>query len=140
MLGLFVAGARAGEPEVVSLLDRTVWVDIGIGRNLASLSAKEVTELKACRTATMAFRKTDAGWEQIFYTGIETRTVYAFARLVKNGAEITIRFFTQGRLAPVETVRLLPRQNALVEETPGFRPHTFLQCNFSRPDAKGHGN
>jgi len=118
-------------PNIAQLLDRTVWVDIGIGRTLQSLSVKEIAQLKRCKEPTMAFEKTESGWNQIFYPGIAMRTTYVSAAAEANGGSTTIRFLSEGRSAPAETVRLLNGNSVLVQETPGFRSHTFLKCVFA---------
>ena len=52
--GLLVASsAGAAQMDIEHLLHRTVWIDIGIGRTLQSLSAKEVAALKRCKEPSM---------------------------------------------------------------------------------------
>jgi hypothetical protein len=128
---LLMSPAAAAAADIAHLLDRTVWVDIGIGRTLPSLSAKEIAQLKRCKEPTMAFQKTDSGWVQTFYPGVAMRTAYASVLAETNGSATTIRFFSEGRSAPAETLHLLNGNSVLVQEAPGFRPHTFLKCVFA---------
>jgi hypothetical protein len=132
--GLLIASTAASMPaDVAPLLHRTVWVDIGIGRTLQSLSPKDVAMLKRCREPTMGFETRDGRWVQTFYSGIAMRTEYVRAMAEENSGTTTIRFFSQGRSTPAETVRLLKGNTVLVQEAPGFHPHMFLKCTFA-PD------
>lgn len=126
----------AAPPDIGRLLARTVWIDIGVGRTLSSLSPREIARLKRCKEPTMSFEKTHSGWVQTFFPGIAMRTEYASAAVETNGATITIRFFSEGRAAPAETVRLQNGGAVLVQETPGFRPHTFLKCALDSAQGK----
>lgn len=137
LLTLLISSAAAdAAPDIAQLLDRTVWIDIGIGRTLPSISPKELVQLKQCKEATMAFQKTDSGWVQTFYPGMTMRTAYVSAIAEANGGITTIRFFSAGRSAPAETVRLLNGNNVLVQEAPGFRAHTFVKCAFPDEEKK----
>jgi len=134
--GLLVASAAAAAPaDIVSLLHRTVWIDIGMGRTLESLSPKDIAALKRCKEPTMGFERRSDRWVQTFYAGIAMRTEYVTAAAEVNSGMTTIKFFSEGRSAPAETVRLLDGNNVLVQETPGFRSHTFLKCTFA-PEKK----
>lgn len=84
----------------------------------------------------MAFQKTQTGWVQTFYPGVAMRTEYVSAAAESNASSTTIRFFSRGRSAPAETVRLLSDDDVLVQEAPGFRPHTFLRCTFAAEGKK----
>ena len=107
-----------------------MWIDIGIGRTLQSLSPKEIASLERCNEPTMGFERRDGRWVQTFYSGIAMRTEYVSAVAESNAPSISIRFFSEGRSVPAETVRLLNDNKVLVQEAPGFRPHTFLKCTF----------
>ena len=137
---LFVASAARAEgaPDIARLLDRTVWVDIGLGRTLVSISAKQIADLRRCKEPTMSFQKRKAGWVQTFYPGMAMTTTYNSAALAENDTATTISFFTSGKRAPTETVHLSKAADVLVQETPGFRPHTFVRCELPpspSPDA-----
>lgn len=129
MLLAIPLAAFGASDQVASLLDRTVWIDIGAGRTLGSLSGREHAKLQACHTATIGFQKTAEGWAEVSYTGIEMRTLYASAALQQRGGTGTIRFYLPGRAAPAETVHV--SGDVMVEETPGFRPRTLLRCTFA---------
>ena|SRR5581483_9492839 len=136
LIAAIAAPAPTSEAKLVRLLDRTIWTDIGAGRDLAKLSAKERAELKRCKTPTMGFRKAGDSWEQSFYAGIEMRTVYSSAVLTSSAAGDTILFYMAGERRPVETVRLSPDGDVLIEQTRGFRPHTLIKCDL--PEASPH--
>jgi len=119
--------------DLSHLLDRTIWVDIGVGRDIASLSPQERTTLKRCTEPTMGFRYVGNAWEQSFYAGIETRTAYTSAVVTNRAAGKTIAFYMAGSRAPAETIRLSTDGDVLIEQTPGFRPHTLLRCNLPEP-------
>jgi hypothetical protein len=112
------------------LLDRTVWVDIGLGRTLGELSAKEIVSLKACKQASMGFQKTALGLAQTFYAGLALRTEYASARMRPDESGGTVFLFLPGSIRPAETLHLSRDTTVLVQQTPGFRPHTYLKCVF----------
>ena len=122
--------------ELVRLLDGTVWIDVGLGRTLASLTPKQIAELRRCKEPTMAFEKTSAGWVQSFYAGIEMRTVYGSAAFRRDTSVETVLFYATGGTRPAEVLRLTKAGDAMVEQTRGFRPHTFLKCNPPRPARK----
>src|SRR3954452_17809926 len=79
------------------LLDRTAWIDIGLGRSLASLTPGEIAELRRCKVPTMALEKSGGGWTQSFYAGLEMRTVYSSAVLMSESVGKVVLFYTVGR-------------------------------------------
>ena len=119
--------------ELVRLLDGTVWIDIGLGRSLANLTPKQIAELKRCKEPTMAFEKTGEGWVQSFYAGIEMRTVYASAVLRNRAGGKTVLFYTAGNATPAEVLHFTKAADAMIEQTRGFRPHSFLKCSPLKP-------
>lgn len=78
----------------------------------------------------MAFQKSAGGWVQLFYPGIEMRTVYASAEIRKEGATRTILFYGADNRTPAEVLHVAPANDSMVEQTRGFRPRTFLKCNL----------
>lgn len=128
----------ASVDDLVRLLDRTVWIDIGLGRKFATLTPRQVAELKRCKEPTMAFQKAERGWVQSFYAGIEMRTVYSAAVLKNESAGSTILLYVEARALPVETLSIAKTGDVLVEQTQGFRPHTFLKCSPAEPARPKH--
>jgi hypothetical protein len=127
----------AGVPNIARLLDRTVWVDIGLGRTLVSISSKQIADLRRCNEPTMSFRKTEAGWVQTFYSGIAMTTTYISAREKQDEAGTTVFLYSLTRRAPAETIHLSKAGDVLAQETPGFRLHTFVKCALSQLPAHG---
>src|SRR5690242_15472318 len=117
------------DAALVRLLDRTVWIDIGLGRSLAGLTPGEIADLKRCKVPTMAFERSSGAWTQSFYAGLEMQTVYSSAVLRSDSVGTVVLFYTAGRAAPVETLHIAKTGDLLVEQTQGFRPHTFLKCS-----------
>lgn len=111
------------------LLDRSVWIDIGLGRKLNALTPKQLVELRKCHEPTMAFQRSGRTWVQSFYAGIETRTIYASVTAEPDSAGTTVLFYTAGNREPTETLRIARMGDVLVEQTRGFRPRTFLKCD-----------
>src|SRR6476469_3915614 len=134
-LALLAAVAAHGEnisspdADIVRLLDRTVWIDIGPGRKLKTLTPHQISQLKKCKEPTMVLQKSGGAWTQSFYAGLEMRTVYSSATLKTEAAGTTVLFYTAGRREPTETLRIEPNGEVLIEQTRGFRPRTFLKCN-----------
>ncbi len=135
LLGFLTAAAAQAQTGSKSdaplrqLLDRTVWIDIGLGRDLNRLTPKQITDLKRCREPTMAFQLSDGLWTQSFYAGIEMRTVYSSATRKTDLTGTTVLFYIAGHSEPAETLRIARSGDVLVEQTHGFRPHTFLKCD-----------
>lgn len=141
LLLLAAAASPAGQTAVsdaalLRLLDRTVWIDIGLGRSFPKLTARQIAELKRCKEPTMAFEKSNGVWSQSFYAGLEMRTVYSSAVLKSDALGKVVLFYTPGRGAPVETLRVAKTGDLLIEQTQGFRPRTFLKC--TPPKAARH--
>jgi hypothetical protein len=107
---------------------QTVWIDIGLGRDVAMLTPKQIADLRRCKEPTMAFQREEDGWVLSFYSGIEMRTVYASAMLKTELGRKIVLFYTAGRGTPAETLVL--HDDAAVEQTRGFRPRTFLKCKL----------
>jgi hypothetical protein len=134
-LALLAAVAAQGEnvsrpdADMVRLLDRTVWIDVGPGRSLKTLTPQQTAELQKCKQPTMVLQKNGGAWTQSFYAGLEMRTVYSSATLKKDDAGATVLLYNAGHREPAETLQLTPNGEALVEQTRGFRPRTFLKCN-----------
>ena len=131
ILAAATAQAQTGltsEAQLRQLLDRTVWIDIGLGRSLKTLTPKQITDLRKCREPTMALQKSGAAWVQSFYAGIEMRTRYSSANVKTGLAGTTVLFYVSGHPEPAETLRIAPSGDVLMEQTRGFRPHTFLKC------------
>jgi|KBSMisStandDraft_5_1062788.scaffolds.fasta_scaffold333806_2 hypothetical protein len=124
------------DADMIRLLDRTVWIDIGPGRKLKTLTPQQIAELRTCKEPTMILQKNGGAWTQSFYAGVEMRTVYSSATLKTEAAGTTILFYSAGHSAPTETLRLTPRGDVLVEQTRGFRPRTFLKCNPPKAETK----
>src|SRR3954466_3040478 len=141
-LALLAAMAAHGEnisapdADIVRLLDRTVWIDIGPGRNLKTLTPQQIAELRKCKEPTMVLQKNGSAWTQPIYAGLEMRTVYSSATLKTEAAGRTILFYSAGHDAPTETLRLTPSGEVLIEQTRGFRPRTFLKCNAPEAETK----
>src|SRR5580765_1477466 len=118
-LALLAAVAAQGEnisgPEadIVRLLDRTVWIDIGPGRSLKTLSPQQTAELRKCKEPTMVLQKSGDAWTQSFYAGLEMRTVYSSATLKKDDAGATVLFYNASQGAPAETLQLTPSGDVL---------------------------
>ncbi len=123
------------DSDLVRLLDRTVWIDIGPGRQLTSLTPRERADLKRCTQPTMAFQKTGRSWVQSFYAGVEMRTVYVSVALKNDGPAKTAVFYIDvaGKPTPSEKLRINEPGDVLVEQTPGFRAHTFVKCDPPKP-------
>ena len=138
LLALVTAAAVQNQANSASLarwarlLDRSVWIDIGLGRKLNALTAKQVLELRKCHEPTMAFQRSGGTWVQSFYAGIEMRTIYASVIAKTDSAGTTVLFYTAGNREPAETLRIAQSGDVLVEQTRGFRPHTFLKCDPPR--------
>jgi hypothetical protein len=134
-LALLAAAAAQGEnisgpdADMVRLLDHTVWIDVGPGRSLKTLTPQQTAELQKCKEPTMVLQKSGGAWTQSFYAGLEMRTVYSSATLKKDDAGATVLFYVAGHREPAETLQLTPNGEVLVEQTRGFRPRTFLKCN-----------
>jgi hypothetical protein len=123
------------DADLVSLLDRTVWIDIGLGRKLANLTPGQIAELKRCKEPTMALEKSGGVWMQSFYAGIEIRTIYTSAVLKSDSAGETVLFYSAGKPTPAEILHISHNEDVAVEQTRGFRPRIFLKC--SPPKAAG---
>src|ERR1043165_6078416 len=133
LLLLAAAASPTGQTAVsdaalLRLLDRTVWIDIGLGRSFAKLTRGQIVELKRCKEPTMGFEKSSGVWTQSFYAGLEMRTVYSSAVLRSDALGKVVLFYTAGRGAPVETLHIAKTGDVLVEQMQGFRPRTFLKC------------
>jgi hypothetical protein len=128
--------ASGGDADVMRLLDGTVWIDIGLGRDVATLTPRQIAELRRCKDPTMAFQKEAGRWVQSFYAGIEMRTLYSSAALKNDSAGKTVLFYAADTRIPAETLHLAG--NVLVEQTRGFRPRTFLKCNQPEPPPRKH--
>jgi hypothetical protein len=140
-LAAATAQAQTGltrEAQWTQLLDRTVWIDIGLGRSLKTLTPKQIADLRKCREPTMALQKSGGVWIQSFYAGIEMRTTYSSANVKTRPAGTTVLFYTSAHPEPAETLRIAPGGEMLVEQTRGFRPHTFLKCSPPKAPAKQH--
>ncbi|HEX3945645.1 MAG TPA: hypothetical protein VHW69_16320 [Rhizomicrobium sp.] len=109
-------------------LDRSVWIDIGLGRKLNALTPKQVVELRKCQEPTMAFQQSGGTWVQSFYAGIEMRTTYSSATTKFDPAGSTVLFYMAGHSEPAETLHVAQSGDVLVEQTRGFRAHAFLKC------------
>ena len=139
LLALVTAAAVQNQTNSASLaswarlLDRSVWIDIGLGRKLNALTPKQVLELRKCHEPTMAFQRSGGAWVQSFYAGIEMRTVYASATAETSSAGTTVLFYIAGNREPAETLHIAQRGDVLVEQTRGFRPRTFLKCDPQKP-------
>ena len=112
-----------------SLLDRTVWVDIGIGRSLATMSPKEIAALKRCKEPTIYFERSGNGVAETLYAGMTMRSEYPRMSLKQNVGTIKILLYNAGSTQPSETLQLTNGGTVLVQQTRGFRRHTFLRCN-----------
>lgn len=124
-----IGGVGGFDPALARLLDRTVWIDIGLGRTLNALTPKQIAELRKCKEPTMALQESGEVWVQSFYAGIEMRTVYSSATRKVDPTGTTVLFYISGHSGPAETLRIMPGGDILVEQTRGFRPHTFLKCD-----------
>jgi hypothetical protein len=131
-----VQSAHDSGATLTRLLDRTAWVDIGLGRTLKSMTGAQIAELRKCPQATMILQKSGGAWVQSFYAGLEMRTVYPSAAVKTGLAGTTIQFYTSGYPGPAETLRVAPGGDVLVEQTSGFRPRTFLKCVAPKPGSK----
>lgn len=127
---LFAAATAASvqSPDAQKLLDRTVWIDIGIGRTLASLKPKEIAALKRCKEPTLYFEKSGNGLAETLYAGMTMRTEYPRATIAQQASTTTIVLYTLGSSRPAETLQLMKGGAVLVQQTRGFRPHTLLRC------------
>jgi hypothetical protein len=76
----------------------------------------------------MAFQLSSGSWVQSFYAGIEVRTTYSSATIKSDSVGSTVLFYTAGHSEPAETLHVTRRGDVLVEQTHGFRAHTFLRC------------
>jgi hypothetical protein len=130
-----IDGISGFDPALIRLLDRTVWIDIGVGRTAGQLSPKEMAALKLCKEPSMGFETTTGRIVQTFYAGMALRTDYASASMQSDRPGKTIVLFLPGNPHPAETLHLLKDGSMLVQETPGFRPHTFVKCTFHSPPA-----
>jgi len=141
-LALIVAASASAivadkEKSTIDLLDRTVWVDVGIVTNADTLSARRIAGLRSCPAVTMSFEKAIDGIVQVFYAGIATRTHYAPVRVSVDGKGRTISLYTAGNPMPAEVLHLSRDGTELVQDVAGFHPHTFLKCTAW--DAKPSG-
>jgi hypothetical protein len=126
------------DPALVRLLDRTVWIDIGLGQTLGQLNSREIAALKTCKQPSMGFEITQQAIVQTFYAGVALRTNYASAATQSDRSGTTILLYLRGNSGAAETLHLSEGGAVLVQQTPGFRPHTFLKCVF--PPEKPAGN
>ena len=86
----------------------------------------------------MGFLKSGNGIAQTYYSGIALHTEYASAVGKPEKAGTTIFLYSHsGRLA--ESLRISKDETVLVQQTPGFRPHTFLKCIFPPEKSPAHG-
>ena len=127
-----VVSTGSSRPDAAALLDRTVWIDIGIGRTLAAMKPTEKAALRRCKEPTMYFEKTDKGVAETFYSGMMMRTEYTRASVTRNPERIVILLFVSNDPKPAETLQLMNRETVLVQQTRGFRPHTLLRCTSLR--------
>jgi hypothetical protein len=118
--------------DAQKLLDRTVWIDVGIGRTLASLTAKDIATLKRCKAPTLYFEKSGNGVAETLYPGMTMRTEYPRATTAQQAGKTTIVLYSLGSSQPAETLQLTNGGTVLVQQTRGFRPHTLLRCNTYR--------
>jgi hypothetical protein len=130
-----IAAQTQSDQQLTQLLDRTSWIDIGVGRSLGAMTTKQIVALRMCPEPTMAFQLSRGSWMQSFYAGLEMRTVYKSAVVKSDPAGRIVLFYTAGRADPVETLHLSRSGDVLVERTHGFRPRTFLKCNPARSAA-----
>ncbi|HEX3652554.1 MAG TPA: hypothetical protein VHU18_07015 [Rhizomicrobium sp.] len=121
--------ASDGSATLSRLLDRTAWIDIGLGRSLNAMTRAQVAELRKCPEATMVLQKSGSTWVQSFYAGLEMRTVYSSATAKPDPAGTTVLLYTPSHREPAETLRIALSGDVLVEQTRGFRPRTFLKCD-----------
>ena len=126
------ATVSAAEPNAQKLLDRTVWIDIGIGRTLATMKPKEIAALKRCKEQTLFFEKSGAGLAETLYSGMTMRTEYPHASLTRDGNSTVILLYGANSSQPAETLQLMRDGTALLQQTRGFRPHTLLRCGSSK--------
>ena len=84
----------------------------------------------------MALQKSDGGWVQSFYAGIEMRTTYSLADMKTDPGGTTVLFYMPGHPKPAEILRIARSGDALIEQTRGFRPRTFLKCDPPKAPAK----
>jgi hypothetical protein len=119
---------QSPEPDARALLDRTVWIDIGIGRTLASLRPKEMAALKRCKEPTLYFEKSGDGLAETLYAGMTMRTEYPRVSVTQNAGTTTILVYAGNDPQPAETLQLTNGGSVLVQQTRGFRPHTLLRC------------
>jgi hypothetical protein len=112
-----------------SLLDRTVWVDIGIGQVLATMRPKEIAALKRCKEPTVYFERSGNGLAETLYAGMTMRSEYPRMSLTQDGGTTTILLYNEGSTQPSETLQLMNSGTVLILQTRGFRPHTLLRCN-----------
>ena len=120
------------EPNAQKLLDRTVWIDIGIGRTLATMKPKEIAALKRCKEPTLFFEKSGAGLAETLYAGMTMRTEYPHASLTRNGNGTVVLLYSANSSESAETLQLTPDGTVLTQQTRGFRPHTLLRCGNSK--------
>jgi hypothetical protein len=126
------AAAVSAELNAQKVLDRTVWIDIGIGRTLATMKPKEIAALKRCKEPTLFFEKSGAGLAETLYAGMTMRTEYPRASLTRRGNNNLILLYGAGNSQPAETLQLTPDGTVLTQQTRGFRPHTLLRCGKSK--------
>jgi hypothetical protein len=140
VVAILIAIARAfpAEPDAWMLLDRTVWVDIGIGKNPATMSRKAIAALKRCKEPTLYFEKMGKGLAETLYTGMTMRSEYPRMSLTRNVGTIKILLYNAGSTQPTETLQLISDGAVLVQQTRGFRPRIFLRCDASPPVRKKH--
>lgn len=121
--------ALANSATANSLLDRTVWVDIGIGQVLAAMNPKQIAALKRCNEPTVYFETSGKGLSETLYAGLTMRSEYPRMSLTQNGGTTTILLYNAGSTQPSETLELTNGGTVLVQQTRGFRPRTLLRCN-----------
>jgi hypothetical protein len=133
-----IAAASAGwaAPDARELLDRTVWVDIGVGRTLSAMKPKEIVTLRRCKEPTLYFEKTEIGLAETFLAGIAIRTEYIHVSLTRTAGKAIVLLYDGNSSKAAEALQLTNDNTVLIQQTRGFRPHTFLRCAASPAPAK----
>ncbi|MBV8800521.1 MAG: hypothetical protein JOY77_11260 [Alphaproteobacteria bacterium] len=78
----------------------------------------------------MSFRKTAGGLVQTFYAGLSLQTEYASLHTRAGPSGTTMLLYLPGQSRISETLHLSTDRGMLVQQTPGFRAHTYLRCAF----------
>jgi hypothetical protein len=131
-----ITSARAAETHPQTLLDRTVWIDIGIGRTLATMKPKEMAALKRCKEPTAYFEKMGDGLAETLYAGMSMRTEYPRIAVAPQAGRTNIQLYLAGNSQPGEILQLRNDGTVLVQQTRGFRPHILVRCTISPTKSK----